>query len=78
MSKKMSNQCTAILEYIRRNGSIPGMESVKNLGILNYKARINELREDGWPIVTTYETRVDGAGNRTRFGRYSLRREAGK
>ena len=78
MGKKMSNQCTAILEYIRQNGSITGMESVKNLGILNYKARINELREDGWPIVTTYETRVDGAGNRTRFGRYSLRREAGK
>lgn len=69
-----SSQCMQILFYIREHGSITGMESVKNLGILNYKARINELREDGFPIVTTMETSVKQNGDKTRYARYSLNR----
>lgn len=70
----ISSQCMKILFYIREHGSITGMESVKNLGILNYKARINELREDGFPIVTTMETSVKQNGDKTRYARYSLNR----
>ena len=69
-----SSQCMQILFYIREHGSITGMESVKNLGILNYKARINELREDGWSIVTTMETVVKPNGDKVRFARYSIGR----
>ena len=68
----MKPQCNAILEYIRINGFITGMQSVKDLGILNYKARVNELREAGWPIVTTMVTKVDENGDRTRFAVYSM------
>ena len=63
-------QCEQLLDYLERNGSITGWECVLELGISNYKARISELRQDGYDIELVWETGVNRYGKKTRYGRY--------
>jgi hypothetical protein len=69
----MKNQCEMLLDYMLAHGSVTGMESIVELGIMNYKGRISDLRRLGYDIRTVYETGENRHGEPTRYARYYLR-----
>lgn len=71
---KLSPQCIDILQYMNIKGSITGWQAVTELGVMNYKARISELRQAGVPIVTRYKTVISqNTKKRKTFAVYSIR-----
>lgn len=68
----MKTQCEKLLDYMNEHGSVTGMESIMQLGVMNYKGRINDLRRLGVPIKTTMETVTNAQGEKKTFARYSL------
>lgn len=68
----MKTQCEKLLDYMKEHGSVTGMESIMQLGVMNYKGRINDLRRLGVPIKTTMETVTNAKGEKKTFARYSL------
>lgn len=67
----MSPQCATLLNYMEKHGSITGMESI-NLGVMNYKGRINDLRRAGFHIETDRETKTNSDGTKKTYARYRL------
>lgn len=65
------NQCDKLLDYMKTHGSITGMESI-GLGVLNYKGRINDLRNLGVGIKTVMVETTNSDGEKKRFARYYL------
>lgn len=65
------NQCEKMLDYMKEHGSITGMESI-NMGVMNYKGRINDLRKLGVAIETKMESRVNAQGEKKTYARYYL------
>jgi len=63
-------QVDEMYDYLKEHGSITGMEAITELGIMNYKGRICDLRQLGVPIDTVYETRINSKGERKTFARY--------
>ena len=59
-----------VLHYLDQHGSITTFEAVTELHIMSIAKRIEELRKDGYHIVTNY---VYVNGNR--FGMYELLEE---
>lgn len=51
------NQCEKLLDYMKSHGSVTGMESI-DMGVMNYKGRINDLRKLGFAIETRMETNL--------------------
>lgn len=47
------NQCNAIVRYMNENGSITALEAMMQLGVGRLAARIHDLREKGYNILTT-------------------------
>lgn len=68
----MKNQCEKLLNYMELHGSITGMESI-DIGVMNYKGRINDLRKLGIHIDTKMETKVNSRGEKKTYARYYLR-----
>lgn len=64
-------QCEMMLNHLQTHGSITGMESIE-MGIMNYKGRINDLRKLGFNIKTKMETRVNAKGEKKTYARYYL------
>lgn len=59
MSNTRPNQCSRLLNYIEKNGSITSLTALTELGILRCGARISEIRnkkgieiDDEWITVT--------------------------
>ena len=67
-------QVEMMLDFMRENGSITGYDAFE-MGIMNYKGRINDLRKLGFPIKPTWESRVNSAGVKKTYARYTLERE---
>lgn len=65
-------QVDEMYDYLKEHGSITGMESIE-LGIMNYKGRICDLRKLGVTIDTVYETRTNSKGEKKTFARYIYR-----
>lgn len=65
------NQCEKLLNYMEAHGSITGMESI-NMGVMNYKGRINDLRKAGVNIETRMETTVNAKGEKKTYAVYRL------
>lgn len=65
------NQCEQMLDMIKRNGSVTGMDCIQ-AGIMNYKGRASDLRKLGFPIRTEMETKVNSKGEKKMYARYSL------
>lgn len=64
-------QCEQILDMMQRNGSVTGMDCYE-AGIMNYKGRVNDLRNLGFNIVTKMETKTNAKGEKKTFARYYL------
>lgn len=64
-------QLDILLDYLKEHGSATGMEIIQ-LGIMNYKGRICDLRQLGFEIKTVMETGKNRNGDPTRYARYIL------
>jgi hypothetical protein len=70
-------QCEILLDYLREHGSVTGMDSI-NMGVMNYKGRINDLRRLGYPIKTVMESKVNAKGEKKTYARYILGGQNGR
>lgn len=61
-----------IYKYMQKHGSITGIESARNLGILDYRKRISDMLSKGVIIVKDWETGENRNGEPVRFKRYYL------
>ena len=69
----MKPQCRKLLDYMLVHGSVTGMQSINELGILNYKGRIFDLRKMGYTIETRYISRMNRNGEMKTFAQYILK-----
>lgn len=65
-----------ILAYLREHGSITGHDAVVFCATTDHRARISDLRKAGIPITSAWETSDNAFGERVRYKRYFLAREA--
>ena len=66
------SQCQQVHDYIKQFGSITPLEAMRDLGIMRLGARIHDLKQLGFPIVSEMievETRF---GTKTRVAQYSM------
>jgi hypothetical protein len=66
----MKPSTEAVLAHLERHGVITGLDALRQLGVYRLSARINELREDGVAIQTTFKRQ-----NGKRFAEYRYERE---
>ena len=66
------NQCKRILDYIEKNGSITNLEGHTQLGIMNFTARISDLRASGIPICGVTEKGQNRFGEKITYKRYTI------
>ena len=52
MNSKRSKQKQRVLEYLQDGGELTRIDAWEKLGILECPARICELRQEGFPIIT--------------------------
>ena len=69
----MTPQCQMLLDYLQQHGSVTGLQALIELGIMNYKGRIHDLRKLGYTIKTEYITRMNAHGEKKTFARYILK-----
>lgn len=62
----------AVLDYIRKHGSITSAEAFTELGNTRLSASVFELRKDGHAIAREMVEGTDRDGQRVRFARYTL------
>lgn len=66
------NQRLKILDWLLEKGSISTAQARENLDIMSPAARIKELREAGYQIVTVWDEWTSDFGIKHRIGRYVL------
>ena len=64
-----SSQKSLIIVHLRHGGGITALQALSTIGCGNLKARIHELRLDGWGITTTMFTTPN---TKKRVARYTL------
>ena len=73
MKKERDSQKAFILNHLKQYGSIEPLTALKEYGCYRLGARISDLRDDGYKIVTE---RMEGiskiTGNRVSYARYRL------
>lgn len=72
----MYNQRKQIKEYLKKYKSITQREATIELSIERLASRISELKREGFPIVSKYETGTNRFGRPTRYKRYFYDEEA--
>ena len=68
----METQEKMILAHLRRGRSITAMDALQQYQCFRLAARIKDLRDAGYNIITTMET----VGDKKQIARYSLINEA--
>ena len=68
----LSRQCERIINYIKSEGSITAAEAKDHLGIMNFSARLSELKEKGYVFEMTREKGKNRFDEKTCYGRYRL------
>ena len=68
----MANDRDLILMHMKKYGSITQNEADEEYGIKRLSARINELRNMGYPIKTDMISCKNRRGRTSNFARYSL------
>jgi len=67
MKIKKPSQANQILKCLESGASLTAVEALKRFGCLRLAARIEDMRKDGHPIITTMVTKND-----SRVARYSM------
>ena len=65
-------QCAKILKYLKEEGGLSTLDAREKLGIMSPAARIFELKEGGYPIVTVWMIEHDVTGTPHRIAKYIL------
>lgn len=73
MSESNKRQVDILLDYLLVYGSVTGMECIEQLGIMNYKGRIFDLRKMGYTIKTKMEIGTKRDGSPCMYARYEMR-----
>jgi len=63
------SQVTALISYLKENGSITPLQALSDLGIMRLAARILEIRGKGYSIDTDISKSLSGK----RYARYIYR-----
>jgi biotin synthase-like enzyme len=71
-----ATQCKRILQYIEEFGSITNREASFHLGILNFGARMTDLRKQGVHFEVKQEQGKNRYGDICTYNRYTLRSDA--
>ena len=71
MANKIT-QCERVLRHLKDFGSITTLEAIQEYGILRLASRINDLKRQGYTIITTTKTGKNRYGETTHFTEYSL------
>lgn len=64
-----------IINYMKLHGGITSMDAFKDLGITRLSARIKDLRDIGYDIVTIMIDGTNRYGEAVRYGKYVLKGE---
>lgn len=70
--EEQMNQREQIIKYLNDFGSISDYEAVVDLGILQFGARLKELREQGYTFSSEWVSKKNRYGKPVRFKRYRL------
>ena len=76
INETTGTQCDMILAYLRENESITQIEAASEFGCYRLSGRIYDLRERGYNIARTMETKNNRFGKPVTFARYILIEEA--
>lgn len=66
------NQHQLILEYLAKNGYITAKEAMNKLGIGRLASRVNELRQGGYNIITSWQKEIKPNGKHSRYAAYYM------
>ena len=69
---KAETQKWQIARHLIEKGTISSLEAFEKYRILRCGARIFDLREEGWQIMTDHEVKVDTFGDKKTVWRYIL------
>ncbi len=61
-----------IINYIREFGSITSLDACRDLGIMQFAARIKELKQEGYKFKTEWESSKNRYGKKVDFKRFYL------
>ncbi len=68
-------QTERVLDYMRRFGSITTMQAFADLGVARLSARIADLKDEGFDIVSETLSTKNRYGEHVRYAKYSIRKE---
>ena len=73
---KLSNQQRRIVKYCKEFDGITSWEAMRNLGVMRLEARIFELKSMGFEIADRWIDDINRYGEKVRYKRYIILREA--
>lgn len=68
-------QSERILDYIIQHGSITPLEAMRDIGCMRLAARISDLKEMGYPIISETVAVDNRYGEKCHVKRYSMEEE---
>lgn len=70
-----SSQRAAVLDHLRKRGTITSWEAIQEYGATRLSAIIHVLRQEGYDIGDMWEETTNRFGETARFKRYFLKAE---
>lgn len=67
-----TTQCDRILQHMRDFGSISSLEAMSDYGIMRLASRINDLKNQGYNIISETKTSKNRYNETTHYSVYSL------
>lgn len=65
-------QADMILRYLREEGSITPIDALREFGCMRLGARIYDLKQRGFDIIRTMESKPNRYGKTVSYARYHL------
>ena len=72
MTNSNTTQCSRILAYMEKHGSITQFEALNELGVMRLASRISEMRKRGYDIAGERIVVLNRFGEKCRVERYSI------
>ena len=66
------SQCTQIIEFMKKYGSITQDDATEKIGCKRLAARIADIKKRGIPVKTTMETGFNRYQKQVRYARYNI------
>ena len=66
------SQCTQIIEFMKKHGSITQDDATEHIGCKRLAARIADIKKRGIPVKTTMETGLNRYQKLVRYARYNI------